>query len=297
LSEIAELVCSPHRPAQESVMARTLSDAAVDQYRDRGYWFPVPVLGEDEVSRLRGKLEAFEKTQGHPVHGAQRSKSHLLFKWLDDLMRDARILDAVEDLIGPDILCWNTLFWIKEAHSPTYVSWHQDLRYWGLDCDDLVTAWVALSPATEQSACMRVLPGSHREDMLPHDDVYNQDNMLTRGQEISVEVDEDAAVTMALEPGQMSLHNVRLAHASGPNRSGDRRIGTSLHYMPTRSRQLVGEWDSAALVRGVDRYHHFAAAPVPSRDMDPVAVAFHEKASTAVRDILFEGAARVRETL
>ena len=278
-------------------MARVLSDAAMEQYRDRGYYFPITVLGGDEVSRIRAKLEAFEAAQGHPIEGAQRSKSHLLFKWLDDLMRDARILDAVEDLIGPDILCWNSIFWIKEARNPSYVSWHQDLTYWGLDCDDLVTVWVALSPATEESGCMRVLPGSHRKELLPHDDIYNLDNMLTRGQEISVHVDEEAAVTMALQPGQMSLHNVRLAHASDPNRSNDRRIGVSLHYMPTRSRQLVGEWDSAALVRGDDRHHHFATTPTPSRDMDPEAVAFHEKASTAVRDILFKGAERVRKTL
>ncbi len=278
-------------------MARILSDAAVEQYRDRGYYFPLTVLHEDEVCRLRARLEAFESAQGHPIEGAQRSKSHLLFKWLDDLMRNARILDAVEDLIGPDILCWNSIFWIKEVNSPSYVSWHQDLKYWGLDCDDLVTAWVALSPATEESGCMRVLPGSHRNEMLPHDDIYDSDNMLTRGQEIAVEVDEEASVSMALQAGQMSLHNVRLAHASGPNRSGDRRIGVSFHYMPTRSRQLVGEWDSAALVRGEDRYQHFVSTPIPSCDMDPQAVAFHDKASTAVREILFKGAEQVRRTL
>jgi len=278
-------------------MSKVMAAEAIEQYRDEGYFFPLPLLRPEEVSALRGKLEAFEASQGHPIEGAQRSKSHLLFKWLDDLMRDARILDAVEDLIGPDILCWNSIFWIKEAHSPSFVSWHQDLRYWGLDCDDLVTAWVALSPATVESGCMRVLPGSHRKELLPHADTYDSANMLTRGQEIAVEVDEAATVTMALQPGEMSLHNVRLAHASGPNRSGDRRIGVSFHYMPTRSRQLVGEWDSAALVRGEDRYHHFAQAPVPTRDMDPDAVAFHERAANAVREILFTGAERVRRTL
>ena len=278
-------------------MARTLSDAAMAQYREKGYYFPLAVLEAGEVADLRARLEAFETGQGHPIEGAQRSKSHLLFKWLDDLMRDTRILDAVEDLIGPDILCWNTIFWIKEARSASFVSWHQDLKYWGLDCDDLVTAWVALSRASEESGCMRVLPGSHVGDMLPHDDAYDPQNMLTRGQEIAVDVDEGVAVKMALEPGQMSLHNVRLAHASGPNRTDDRRIGVSFHYMPTRSRQLVGAWDSAALVRGVDRYRHFAPAPVPRFDMDPEAVAFHEKAATATREILFSGAARVRATL
>jgi non-haem Fe2+, alpha-ketoglutarate-dependent halogenase len=278
-------------------MTTVMSDASVAQYREQGYYFPLPILTAEEVFRLRTRLESFEAGQGHPIEGAQRSKSHLLFKWLDELMRDARILDLIEDLIGPDILCWNSIFWIKEANSASYVSWHQDLKYWGLDCDDLVTAWVALSPATVESGCMRVLPGSHRGEMLAHDDVYDTQNMLTRGQEIAVEVDEDAAVSMALLPGQMSIHNVRLAHASGPNNSDDRRIGVSFHYMPTRSQQLVGEWDSAALVRGEDRFGHFAATPVPRRDMDPVAVAFHAKASKAVRDILFNGAERVRQTL
>ena len=275
-------------------MAKRLDRAAVDQYREEGYYFPIEVLGADEVAANRARLEAFEAGQGQPVHGPQRSKSHLLFKWVDDLMRHPRILDAVEDLIGPDILCWNTIFWIKEAKSPSFVSWHQDVRYWGLDTSELVTAWVALSPATEESGCMRVLPGSHREEVLPHRDEYHDDNLLTRGQEIAVEVDESKTVSMALAPGQASLHNVGLAHASGPNRTDDRRIGISMHYISTRTRQTAGEWDSAALVRGEDRYGHFQLAPVPSRDLDPDVLAFHERASGALRDILFRDAERVR---
>ena len=275
-------------------MAKRLDRGAVDQYREQGYFFPIDVLDADEVAANRARLEAFEAGQGQPVHGPQRSKSHLLFKWVDDLMRHPRILDAVEDLIGPDILCWNTIFWIKEAESPSFVSWHQDVRYWGLDTSELVTAWVALSPATEESGCMRVLPGSHREEVLPHRDEYHDDNLLTRGQEIAVDVDESKTVSMALAPGQASLHNVGLAHASGPNRTDDRRIGVSMHYISTRTRQMAGEWDSAALVRGEDRYGHFELAPVPSRDLDPDALAFHERASGALRDILFRDAERVR---
>ena len=275
-------------------MSKRLDRGAVDQYREEGYYFPIDVLDADEVAANRARLETFEAGQGQPVHGPQRSKSHLLFKWVDDLMRHPRILDAVEDLIGPDLLCWNTIFWIKEAQSPSFVSWHQDVRYWGLDTSELVTAWVALSPATEESGCMRVLPGSHREEVLPHRDEYHDDNLLTRGQEIAVEVDESKTVSMALAPGQASLHNVGLAHASGPNRTDDRRIGVSMHYISTRTRQTVGGWDSAALVRGEDRYGHFHPAPVPSRDLDPDAVAFHERASGALRDILFHDAERVR---
>ena len=274
-------------------MPKVLTEDAIAQYEREGNFFPIPILCEDEVADLRGRLEAFEAEQGQPIQGGHRNKSHLLFKWLDDLMRNPRILDVVEDLIGRDILCWNTIFWIKEARSPSYVSWHQDLNYWGLDATDLVSAWLALSPATVESGCMRVLPGSHAEEALPHDDTFHVDNMLTRGQEIAVEVDESKTVAMALGPGEMSIHNVRVAHASGPNTSDDRRIGISLHYMPTRSRQIVGDWDSAALVRGTDGYHHFELTPIPTRDMDPVAMAFHDKAVSALRDILYRGADQV----
>ena len=278
-------------------MPKLLSADAIAQFAEEGYYSPLRILDEEQVASYRAQLESFEKKQGTPVGGAQRSKSHLLFKWVDELMRHKQILDAVEDLIGPDILCWNTFFWIKEAGSQTFVSWHQDLRYWGLDTNDLITAWLALSPATLESGCMRVLPGSHKNELLPHSDEYKQDNLLTRGQEIAVQVDENKTVDMPLQSGEMSLHNVRLAHASGPNETSDRRIGLSLHYMPTCARQIVGAWDSAALVRGEDRFGHFAPAPRPTRDFDPETVAFHEKATTAVREILFNDAEKVRQTL
>ena len=278
-------------------MPKVLTEDAIGQYHREGYCFPVRILDDEQVAANRRRLEEFESRQGKPVEGAQRSKSHLLFKWVDDLMRDSTLLDAVEDLIGPDILCWNTIFWIKEVGSQSFVSWHQDLRYWGLDTNDLVSVWLALSPATLESGCMHVLPGSHKGDLLPHNDEYQQDNLLTRGQEIAVKVDETKTVAMPLEPGEISLHNVRLAHASGPNCSNDRRIGISLHYMPTHTKQTVGEWDTAALVRGEDRFGHFTITPRPAKDFDPSAVLFHEKATDATRKILYKDAQEDRHTI
>ena len=278
-------------------MPKVLTEVAIEQYHREGYFFPIRILDDEGVAANRRRLEEFESRQGKPVEGAQRSKSHLLFKWVDDLMRNSKLLDAVEDLIGGDILCWNTIFWIKEAGSQSYVSWHQDLRYWGLDTNDLVSVWLALSPAPLESGCMHVLPGSHKGDLLPHNDEYQQDNLLTRGQEIAVKVDESKTVAMPLEPGEISLHNVRLAHASGPNRSSDRRIGISLHYMPTHTKQTVGEWDTAALVRGEDRFGHFTITPRPAKDFDPSAVLFHEKATDATRKILYKDAQEDRHTI
>ena len=272
-------------------MAKALSAGAIEQFRRDGYYFPFQLLAEGEAASLRARLEAVEAAAGGTLKPAQRNQSHLLFKWLDDLIRDGRVLDPIEDLIGPDILCWNTILWIKEAHSPTFVSWHQDRHYWGLDSNDVVTAWLALSPATLESGCMRVMPGTHLGAGLAHEDRYHADNMLTRGQEIAAGLDEAKAVHMPLAAGQMSFHNYSLAHASGPNQSGDRRIGVSLHFMPTAAGQVVGDWDSAALVRGVDAFGNFEPTPTPAADFDPAAAAFHEKASDALREILYHDAA------
>ena len=264
----------------------------IEDFEKFGYVFPVEVLSDSELKTCREKLESFEATQDGKLEASQRNKSHLLFKWLDDLIRDPRILDPVEDLIGSDILCWNTIFWIKEAHSQSFVSWHQDTRYWGLSSENVLTAWLALSPASQKSGCMRVMPGTHRGEVLPHDDRYHQDNMLTRGQEISEGVDESESVLMPLEAGQMSIHNYRIAHASGPNDSDDRRIGISMHYMPPDTKQIVGNWDSAALVRGKDRYRNFEHTPIPEKDFDPQTVQFQQKASEAMSQVLYDGAER-----
>ena len=277
-------------------MPKALTDAQIAQYRDEGYVFPVPALSPDEAAAARALLEEHEAELGMPIGPLERSKAHLLFTWVDDIMRNERLLDAVEDLIGPDILCWNTIFWIKEAHSPSYVGWHQDLTYWGLDNDELVSVWVALSPATEASGCMSVLPGSHLEQ-LEHTETYSDDNLLSRGQELTIDLAGRSTVAMPLQPGQASFHNVKAAHGSGANRSDDRRIGLSLHYMPTRTRQTLAEWDSAALVRGVDDHGHFAICPRPGRDFDPSLVLFHRRASAALREIIYQGAEPTQPTL
>ena len=271
-------------------MATILSDAQLEQVRTQGFVCPVSVMGAAEAQGLRAQLEAVEAAQGSPLQGHQRNKTHLLLKWLDDLIRDPRILDPIEQIIGPNVLCWNTILWTKEAGTGTFVSWHQDTRYWGLSSNDVLTAWLALSPAMVESGCMRVMPGTHIGDVLPHEDRYHEDNMLTRGQEISAGVDDASAVHMPLATGEMSIHNYRLAHASGPNQSADRRIGISMHFMPTDTQQVVGDWDTAALVRGSDEHGYFEHTVLPACDFDVPAVACHERATAQLNSVLYEGA-------
>jgi len=270
---------------------KSLSDAAVRQYNEAGYYAPVQVLSRAEAGALRARLEAFEGGAG-ALAGTLRHKSHLLFTWLNDLIRHDRILDAVEDLIGGDILCWGSSFFIKEPRNTAYVSWHQDSTYWGLEPADVVTAWVAFSDSTTENGAMRVIPGSHAQEQFPHRDTFAPDNLLSRGQEIMVDVDGRQAVTLELTAGEMSLHHVRLIHGSEPNPSGQRRIGFAIRYIPTYVRQVAGSHDTATLVRGVDRFGNFEPEQRPDADCSAAALAYHAAVTGAHAQILMRDTGR-----
>src|SRR5579872_334608 len=267
---------------------KSLSETAVQQYREQGYIAPVPALSRAEAAGLRAHLEAYEAGVG-VLAGPLRHKSHLLFTWLNDLVRHPRILDAVEDIIGPDILCWGTSFFIKEKRNPGFVSWHQDSTYWGLEPPDIITAWVAFTDSNAANGAMRVIPGSHKMDQVPHRDTFAAENLLSRGQEIMVEVDESRAAMLELAAGEMSLHHVRLIHGSDPNPSDDRRIGFAIRYVPTYVRQVAGSADSASLVRGEDRFGNFELEPRPDADMSPEAIAYHAMTTNRYSQILMRG--------
>jgi non-haem Fe2+, alpha-ketoglutarate-dependent halogenase len=269
-------------------MPKILTQAQIDQFWRDGYLAPVRVMSEQDAAAVRAHLEAHERQTGGPLRGDLRHKSHLLFTWLADLVRKDTIVDAIEDLYGPNLLCWTSNFFIKEARNPAFVSWHQDSTYWGLSKPDVVTAWVALSPSNEANGAMEVIPGTHTMDQIPHRDTFDKNNLLTRGQEVAVEVDQAKAVRLDLRPGEISLHHVRIVHGSPPNPSNDRRIGFAIRYIPTDVRQIEGE-DSATLVRGVDEYRTFEHEPRPTRDMDPVFVALHKKITERNAKILYRG--------
>ena len=270
-------------------MTKVLSEDAIEQYRRDGFYVPVSVLDPNEAAAARSALESSAAAYGEGGKGSARS--HLLFRWLAELIRSPRLLDAVEDLIGPNIMCWGCQWWIKEPRSPRYVSWHQDSQYWGIDTDNLVSAWIALSPATVESGCMRCVPGSHLGPAMLHRDTWQGDNMLSRGQEI-VEVDEDEAVNIEVATGEAALFAYRLAHASHPNRSDDRRCAIAIRYIPPDARQTHAEWDSASLVRGRDPYGCFEHEPMPEHDFDPVAVAFHRRTQENLNRIVYRGTGR-----
>ncbi|MBB6520258.1 phytanoyl-CoA dioxygenase family protein [Pseudoteredinibacter isoporae] len=230
----------------------TLNPAQVEQYKAQGFICPVDILSPEEARVSRAQLEAMEELQGKPMDRIQCNKTYLLYDWADELVHHPKVLDAVEALIGPDILCYMTNLFTKEAGTGSYVSMHQDAAYWGVDADDVVTAWIALSPATAESGVMKVEPGSHTRERSQVN-TYAKDNLLTRGQAIpDAELEPEKQVYMELEPGQMSLHHFMLVHGSDPNQSDDRRIGLAVRYVAATAKK-IGKPESALLVRGENK--------------------------------------------
>ena len=269
-------------------MPKLLTPAQVEACKRDGYLAPVRVMSAADAHQYRVSLETHEAKTGQPLQGNWRHKTHLLFTWADALVHHPAILDAVEDVIGPDILCWTTNFFIKEANSPGFVSWHQDSTYWGLEPDDVITAWIAFTEVTPENGYMQVIPGSHQIDQLPHVDTFHKDNLLSRGQEIAVEVDRSKAVGLALHAGEMSLHHIKLVHGSDANRTADRRIGLAIRYIPTTVRQTKVR-DAAMLVRGTDKHHHFDYELRPKADLDDAALAAHADSVARQVKALYSG--------
>ena len=238
-------------------MGKRLSRAEIDSFNQHGFLPGIDVFGADECDAFRSKVEAFERARPEAVEWAFDIKTNLLFDWVYELSRDPRLLDAIEDLIGPDVLLTNSIFRIKEPGSATFYGWHQDAARIRVE-PGFVLAFIAISEATPGNGCLRVIPGTHRE-VQPFSLVSYAHRQVARVRE----VDESGAVDMVLAKGQVGLLHCNTVHGSGPNRSSGRRIGLINDYTPAFARQSTGT-GSGQLVRGEDRWGRFGAEPVPA---------------------------------
>lgn len=265
-------------------MRKSLTAAQIEQYHRDGHVSPVRAFKAHDALAYRARLEQCERQFGPLALGPSGagSKTHVLYTWADEIVRNAALLDAVEDLIGPDILVYQLTMWIKPARDDAIVDWHQDASYFGLEPHEHVTAWVALTDATSEAGCLKVIPGSQRQGQLHHAVRQGRArNMLPRGQSVSADFDASTAVEMPLAPGEFSLHHTLAVHGSEPNCSHDRRIGLGISYIPARVRFTGKTRLSAKLVRGVDRYNHFDPEPRPRADFDAASRAAHERITRA----------------
>lgn len=262
-------------------MGKLLDELAVARYRRDGYVTPLTACSaaqaetwHQDIRRCCGQAERPESSAGIR-QPSNRVKPYLLFPWAAEIVRHPAILDAVEDVIGPDILVFHTTLWWKPAGTEGFVPWHQDATYFGLAPHEHVTAWLALTPSTEAAGCVTVLPGSHRHGQLPHADRKDPAVMLSRGQSVAAPVEAQAAVPIVLQPGQFSLHDTLALHASAPNRAAHDRIGLGISYIPARVRHVGPTRLSATLVRGENRFDHFDLEARPAAEADAAARAVH----------------------
>jgi non-haem Fe2+, alpha-ketoglutarate-dependent halogenase len=264
-------------------MPKKLSAEQIAGYQRDGYVCPVDAFSPERARRWRERLEDFERAEGRKMTRGHNFKPHLLFPWVDEIVHAPEVLDAVEDLIGPDIRLFHLTAWPKDAGSGTYVSWHQDATYFALEPACHVTAWVALTDAPVEAGCMEVVPGSHRLGQLPHAEMQDPENLLSRGQTLASDVDRTKTAFMPVKAGQFSLHHTHLVHNSRPNRSRDRRIGLGISYIPTWARCTSATRVTAMLVRGEDRYGHFDGERRPIHEAGPEERAFYAEAVARFR--------------
>jgi hypothetical protein len=259
-------------------------------HRD-GVLFPLPAFGFDEIERVKRRLRTIGRARAGRLPPALNLKPHLLVPSLWDMVHDPRILDPVQSLLGPDLLCWGSSFFDKAPGAPEHVHWHQDATYWGLARPDAVTAWVAFTPSVVENGCLRVVPGSHARQ-LPHEDSFDPDNMLPGGEKLSVAVDDASAWDVQLLPGETSLHHLLTVHGSRPNLSNGSRTGFAIRYIAGDIASATGERGSATLVRGRD-HGTFDLEREPEGELHPDAVRRH---ASVLRQATRIVAAEVRRT-
>tara|TARA_B100000029_G_scaffold468324_1_gene505223 strand:+ start:66 stop:917 length:852 start_codon:yes stop_codon:yes gene_type:complete len=259
-----------------------------EHYEREGYVSPLRVMSAERANEYRRALEAIQKTyENDPVAtGLLTWTAGIVLPFVDEIVRLPSILNPVKEILGEDVLSMAASFFIKEPKSPAFVSWHQDLTYWGYKGVSEVTAWLALTEASRQNGCMWFLPGSQKQKLVDHHDTFEKTNMLSRGQRVNVHVDEADAVAVTLRPGEMSLHHGHMFHSSKPNASPERRIGLAIRYVSPSMFQVSGQRPFAHLVAGNDRYGHFQLLDSPitmmaDGDMEKArhAMAMHEETS------------------
>jgi len=256
-----------------------MSDMVACFDRD-GFVFPIRAYTDAEIARLlrRFRAELLPLWMDPTQETDYTFQTHLLYPWLDEVIRNKVILDAVEALLGPDLLLWNTSFVAKPAHDPYYASWHQDLTYWGLEPPKVVTAWLAFTDSSAANGCVRFVPGTHQHGLLAVTETHAEGNMLSRGQLVDVDNAEPRAVNGELKAGEISIHHGLVVHGSNPNTSGDDRIGMTMTFIAPDVMCRKGR-DTATLVRGRDVCDQFDLNPAPGSEGDPSAIARHRMAS------------------
>ena len=271
-----------------------LSSNQLKQYEDEGFVSPIDIFSKDRAYKIRQEIELIEKKMPDELDKSGRYNAHLISPLLDEVTHDIQILDAVQSLIGKNILVCGTTLFIKNPNEKGFVSFHQDAKYIGLQPHNWVTAWVAITDSNEHNGCMRMWPGSHKDNLKDHNQMFDEGNLLTRGQTVE-NVQKKKTTPLILKAGQMSLHHPTVVHGSDLNKSKDRRIGFVIQsYIGTNVRQTLGK-NGVQIARGVDNYHYHEVINRPKSLMSEEDLALRKKENEALQEIFYSGSNKKSE--
>ena len=269
-----------------------LTSNQLKQYNEEGYVAPINAISKDEANEIRNEIEYIENKWPEELEGSGRNYVHLISPVFDKISHNNKILNAVESIIGKNILICGTTLFIKNPYEKGYVSFHQDAKYIGLEPYNWVTAWIAVTDTNEYNGCMRMWSGSHKEDLKYHNQKFDNNNLLTRGQTI-----EDVPISITkpveLKAGQMSLHHPKIVHGSGLNKSADRRIGFVIQsYIGSNVDQVIGKM-YVQKARGEDKFKHHEHVSRAKKLMDPGDIKIKKKANDELNKIFYSGSEKI----
>ena len=265
-----------------------LSSNQLKQYKDEGFVSPINVFSKEKANEIRNEIELIEKRIPEELEKSGRYNAHLISPLLDEVTHNPKILDAVQSLVGEDILVCGTTLFIKNPNEKGFVSYHQDAKYIGLEPYNWVTAWVAITDSNEKNGCMRMWSGSHKDNLRDHDQRFNEDNLLTRGQTVE-NVPKEKTTPLVLEAGQMSLHHPTIVHGSELNNSNDRRIGFVIQsYIGTNVKQVLGK-NSVQLARGNDEFNYHEKIGRPQNLLDKKDNRLKKQENDNLQEIFYKG--------
>ena len=264
----------------------------INQYNRNGYIAPIDILSLKQVEKIREEIEIVEKKWPDEINGLNRNNIHYYFPIIDQIVHNSNILDVVENFIGSNILAAGTVLFLKEPENKGFISWHQDGIYQGWKPYNSITAWLAITDVNEKNGCMRMWPGSHKDNFKEHKDTFDENNLLTRGQTIE-NVPVKDTVPIVLKPGQLSIHHPMVVHGSGPNLSKSRRIGFAIQsYIGTNVEQIFGK-TYVQQVRGQDDFKYHEHTSRPNELMNKKDLILRDKANNELQKILYKNAMKI----
>ena len=269
-----------------------LTEDQIDHYKNKGYVSPIDAMTSSEAKEIRDELEKIEEKWPGALDGINRNYIHLISPIFNKICLNKNILDAVESIIGRNILICGTTLFIKNPNEKGFVSFHQDAKYIGLEPHNWVTAWLAVTDANEKNGCMRMLSGSHKHDLKNHQQKFDENNLLTRGQTIT-DVPLDKTDPIILKAGQVSLHHPLIVHGSGLNESNDRRIGFVIQsYIGTNVNQVIGKM-YVQRARGEDKYKYHEYSKIPNELMGKNEIISQDQANKELSKIFYSGSKKI----